>query len=128
MGQKDNPTFARGRDQRWIPGGFQGQRLGDALWKITGCGNISKGMFEAGVRRLRSSADAARCASHPCAAGVVIGRQGAEIEKVGSCAKKLINKGKEQKVSVFVQRREVNPRQERQLVARHRRAAVGRVS
>lgn len=135
MGQKVNPHGLRvgvikDWDSRWFA---KDSAFGDILvedYKLRKY--LKKRLFEAGVPKIEIERDAARVRIHiHCARpGVVIGRQGAEIEKIRLECEKLINKGKDQKVSVYVNVVEIrSPDKNAQLVAENIAAQlVGRVS
>lgn len=135
MGQKVNPHGLRvgvikDWDSRWFA---KDSAFGDILvedYKLRKY--LKKRLFEAGVPKIEIERDATRVRIHiHCARpGVVIGRQGAEIEKVRQECEKLINKGKDQKVNVFVNVVEVKSADKNaQLVAENIAAQlVGRVS
>jgi small subunit ribosomal protein S3 len=135
MGQKVNPHGLRvgvikDWDSRWFA---KDSAFGDILvedYKLRKY--LKKRLFDAGVPRIEIERDATRVRIHiHCARpGVVIGRQGSEIEKIRLACEKLINQGKDHRVNVFVNVVEVrSPDKNAQLVAENIAAQlVGRVS
>lgn len=135
MGQKVNPHGLRvgvikDWDSRWFA---KDNAFGDILVEDYQLRKyLKKRLFDAGVPKIEIERDAAKVKIHVhCARpGVVIGRQGTEIEKIRLECEKMINKNKENKVSVFVNVVEVkSPDKNAQLVAENIAAQlVGRVS
>ncbi len=135
MGQKVNPHGLRvgvikDWDSRWFA---KDNAFGDILVEDYQLRKyLKKRLFDAGIPKIEIERDAAKVKIHVhCARpGVVIGRQGSEIEKIRLECEKMINKNKENKVSVFVNVVEVkSPDKNAQLVAENIAAQlVGRVS
>ena len=107
MGQKVNPHGLRvgvikDWDSRWFA---KDNAFGDLLVEDYQLRKyLKKRLYDAGVAKIEIERDAAKVKIHiNCARpGIVIGRQGAEIEKVRLECEKMINKNKENKVNVFV--------------------------
>ena len=123
MGQKVNPHGLRvgvikDWDSRWFA---KDAAFGDILvedFKIRKF--LKKTLYAAGIPRIEIERDAAKVKIHiHCARpGMVIGKGGADIEKLRAQCEELINKGKEQKTSVFINIVEVrNVDKNAQLVA-----------
>ena len=135
MGQKVNPHGLRvgvikDWDSRWFA---KDNAFGDILVEDYQLRKyLKKRLFEAGIPKIEIERDATKVKIHiHCArAGVVIGRGGTEIEKIRQDCEKMINKGKDQPVSVFVNVVEVKAIDKNaQLVAESIAAQlVGRVS
>ncbi len=89
-------------------------------------------MFEAGVPRIEIERDATKIRIHiHCSRpGIVIGKGGAEIETLKAQVEKMVNKGKTEKLNVFINVVEVKqPDKNAQLVAENIAAQlVNRVS
>lgn len=107
MGQKVNPHGFRvgvikDWDSRWF---VRDDKFGDTLVEDYNLRKfLKKNLYEAGVPRIEIERDATKVRIHVhCARpGIVIGRGGAEIEKLRQQCEKLINKNREQKLQVFV--------------------------
>lgn len=123
MGQKVNPHGLRvgvikDWDSRWFA---KDAAFGDILvedFKIRKF--LKKTLYAAGIPRIEIERDAAKVKIHiHCARpGMVIGKGGADIEKLRAQCEALINRGKEQKTSVFINIVEVkNVDKNAQLVA-----------
>ena len=123
MGQKVNPHGLRvgvikDWDSRWFA---RDDAFGDILvedYKLRKF--LKKALYEAGIPRIEIERDATKVRIHiHCARpGVVIGRGGTEIEKIRKQCEEMINKGKAEKVAVFVNVVEVKqPDKNAQLVA-----------
>ncbi|WP_312641371.1 30S ribosomal protein S3 [Hydrogenoanaerobacterium sp.] len=123
MGQKVNPHGLRvgvikDWDSRWFA---KDNAFGDILvedYKLREF--LKKTLYAAGVPRIEIERDATKVRIHiHCARpGMVIGRGGSEIEKLRQQCEALINKGKANKVSVFLNIVEVKqPDKSAQLVA-----------
>ena len=135
MGQKVNPHGLRvgvikDWDSRWFA---KDSAFGDILVEDYQLRKyLKKRLFDAGVPKIEIERDAAKVRIHVhCARpGVVIGRQGTEIEKIRQECEQMINKGKENKLNVFVNVVEVKLADKNaQLVAENIAAQlVGRVS
>lgn len=135
MGQKVNPHGLRvgvikDWDSRWFA---KDNAFGDILVEDYQLRKyLKKRLFDAGIPRIEIERDAAKVKIHiHCARpGVVIGRQGSEIEKIRLACEKMINKNKENRVNVFVNVVEVKSADKNaQLVAENIAAQlVGRVS
>jgi small subunit ribosomal protein S3 len=135
MGQKVNPHGLRvgvikDWDSRWFA---KDNAFGDILVEDYQLRKyLKKRLYEAGVPKIEIERDADKVrinifCSRP---GVVIGRQGAEIEKLRQECQKMVNKGKENPAQVFVNVVEVKSADKNaQLVAENIAAQlVGRVS
>ena len=123
MGQKVNPHGLRvgvikDWDSRWFA---KDSAFGDILvedYKIRKY--LKKRLYDAGVPKIEIERDAKKVkinvfCSRP---GVIIGKQGADIEKLRVDCEKLVNKGKENPLEVFVNVTEVkSPDKNAQLVA-----------
>ena len=107
MGQKVNPHGLRvgvikDWDSRWFA---KDNAFGDILVEDYQLRKyLKKRLYEAGVPKIEIERDATKVkinifCSRP---GVVIGKQGAEIEKIRKECEKMINKGKENPAQVFV--------------------------
>ena len=135
MGQKVNPHGLRvgvikDWDSRWFA---KDSAFGDILVEDYQLRKyLKKRLFDAGVPKIEIERDAAKVKIHiHCARpGVVIGRQGTEIEKIRQECEKMINKNKENKLNVFVNVIEIKLADKNaQLVAENIAAQlVGRVS
>ena len=135
MGQKVNPHGLRvgvikDWDSRWFA---KDNAFGDLLVEDYQLRKyLKKRLYDAGVAKIEIERDAAKVKIHiNCARpGIVIGRQGAEIEKVRLECEKMINKNKENKVNVFVNVVEIKSADKNaQLVAENIAAQLeGRVS
>lgn len=135
MGQKVNPHGLRvgvikDWDSRWFA---KDNAFGDLLVEDYQLRKyLKKRLYDAGVARIEIERDAAKVKIHiHCARpGVVIGRQGSEIEKVRLECEKMVNKDKENKVNVLVNVVEVKSADKNaQLVAENIAAQLeGRVS
>lgn len=135
MGQKVNPHGLRvgvikDWDSRWFA---KDNAFGDILVEDYQLRKyLKKRLMEAGVPKIEIERDATKVKIHiHCARpGVVIGRGGTEIEKIRLECEKLVNKDRDQKVSVFVNVVEVkNADKNAQLVAENIAAQlVNRVS
>lgn len=107
MGQKVNPHGLRvgiikDWDSRWFA---KDNAFGDILVEDYQLRKyLKKRLFDAGVPKIEIERDATKVKIHiHCARpGVVIGRQGTEIEKVRLECEQMINKGKQTPVQVFV--------------------------
>ena len=135
MGQKVNPHGLRvgvikDWDSRWFA---KDNAFGDLLVEDYQLRKyLKKRLYDAGVAKIEIERDAAKVKIHiHCARpGIVIGRQGSEIEKVRLECEKMINKNKENKVNVFVNVVEIKSADKNaQLVAENIAAQLeGRVS
>ena len=135
MGQKVNPHGLRvgvikDWDSRWFA---KDNAFGDLLVEDYQLRKyLKKRLYDAGVAKIEIERDAAKVKIHiNCARpGIVIGRQGSEIEKVRLECEKMINKNKENKVNVFVNVVEIKSADKNaQLVAENIAAQLeGRVS
>ena len=135
MGQKVNPHGLRvgvikDWDSRWFA---KDNAFGDILVEDYQLRKyLKKRLYDAGIPKIEIERDATKVKIHiHCARpGVVIGRGGAEIEKVRQECEKLINKGKSQKQTVLVNVVEVRQADKNaQLVAENIAAQLeGRVS
>ena len=135
MGQKVNPHGLRvgvikDWDSRWFA---KDNAFGDILVEDYQLRKyLKKRLYDAGVAKIEIERDATKVKIHiNCARpGVVIGRQGAEIEKVRVECEKMINKNKENKVNVLVNVVEIKSADKNaQLVAENIAAQLeGRVS
>ena len=135
MGQKVNPHGLRvgvikDWDSRWFA---KDNAFGDTLvedYKIRKF--LKKTLFEAGVPRIEIERDATKIRIHiHCSRpGIVIGKGGDEIEKLKAQVEKMVNKGKTEKLNVFINVVEVKqPDKNAQLVAENIAAQlVNRVS
>ena len=114
MGQKVNPHGLRvgvikDWDSRWFA---KDNAFGDLLVEDYQLRKyLKKRLYDAGVAKIEIERDAAKVKIHiHCARpGIVIGRQGSEIEKVRLECEKMVNKNKENKANVFVNVVEVKP-------------------
>ena len=70
----------------------------------TSVNSLKKTLFEAGVPRIEIERDATKIRIHiHCSRpGIVIGKGGAEIEKLKAQVEKMVNKGKTEKLNVFI--------------------------
>ena len=135
MGQKVNPHGLRvgvikDWDSRWFA---QDNAFGDTLVEDYNIRKfLKKTLFEAGVPRIEIERDATKIRIHiHCSRpGIVIGKGGAEIEKLKAQVEKMVNKGKTEKLNVFINVVEVKqPDKNAQLVAENIAAQlVNRVS
>ena len=135
MGQKVNPHGLRvgvikDWDSRWFA---KDNAFGDLLVEDYQLRKyLKKRLYDAGVAKIEIERDAAKVKIHiHCARpGIVIGRQGSEIEKVRLECEKMVNKNKENKVNVFVNVVEIKSADKNaQLVAENIAAQLeGRVS
>ncbi len=123
MGQKVNPHGLRvgiikDWDSRWFA---NDSVFGDILVEDYNLRKyLKKTLFEAGVPRIEIERDATkvRIFIHCSRPGIVIGRGGSEIEKLRLKCEQFINKGKENKLAVFVNVVEIKqPDKNAQLVA-----------
>ncbi len=132
MGQKVNPHGLRvgvikDWDSRWFA---KDNAFGDILvedYKLRKF--LKKTLYGAGVPRIEIERDAAKVRIHiHCAKpGMVIGRGGAEIEKLRKQCEAMINKGKKEPVQVLVNIVEVKqPDKNAQLVAENIAAQLER--
>ncbi|MCI8622153.1 MAG: 30S ribosomal protein S3 [Provencibacterium sp.] len=123
MGQKVNPHGLRvgiikDWDSRWFA---RDNAFGDILvedYKLREF--LKKTLYAAGVPRIEIERDATKVRIHiHCAKpGMVIGKGGAEIEKLRKRCEEFINKGKKEKLNVFLNIVEVkSPDKNAQLVA-----------
>lgn len=107
MGQKVNPHGFRvgvikDWDSRWFA---RDDAFGDILVEDYNIRKfLKKTLYEAGIPRIEIERDATKVRIHiHCARpGIVIGKGGAEIEKLRIKCEQLINKGKTEKVAVFL--------------------------
>ncbi len=135
MGQKVNPHGFRvgvikDWDSRWFA---RDDAFGDILVEDFQLRKfLKKALHEAGIPRIEIERDATKVRIHiHCARpGIVIGKGGAEIEKLRQQCEELVNKGKEEKTQVFINVVEVKqPDKNAQLVAENIAAQlVNRVS
>ena len=135
MGQKVNPHGLRvgvikDLDSRWFA---KDNAFGDTLVEDYNIRKfLKKTLFEAGVPRIEIERDATKIRIHiHCSRpGIVIGKGGAEIEKLKAQVEKMVNKGKTEKLNVFINVVEVKqPDKNAQLVAENIAAQlVNRVS
>ena len=135
MGQKVNPHGLRvgvikDWDSRWFA---KDNAFGDTLVEDYNIRKfLKKTLFEAGVPRIAIERDATKIRIHiHCSRpGIVIGKGGAEIEKLKAQVEKMVNKGKTEKLNVFINVVEVKqPDKNAQLVAENIAAQlVNRVS
>ena len=135
MGQKVNPHGLRvgvikDWDSRWFA---KDNAFGDTLVEDYNIRKfLKKTLFEAGVPRIEIERDATKIRIHiHCSRpGIVIGKGGAEIEKLKAPVEKMVNKGKTEKLNVFINVVEVKqPDKNAQLVAENIAAQlVNRVS
>ena len=135
MGQKVNPHGLRvgvikDWDSRWFA---KDNAFGDTLVEDYNIRKfLKKTLFEAGVPRIEIERDATKIRIHiHCSRpGIVIGKGGAEIEKLKAQVEKMVIKGKTEKLNVFINVVEVKqPDKNAQLVAENIAAQlVNRVS
>lgn len=123
MGQKVNPHGLRvgvikDWDSRWFA---KDNAFGDILVEDYNIRKyLKKRLYDAGVPKIEIERDAKKVkinvlCSRP---GVIIGKQGADIEKLRVDCDKLVNKGKENPLEVFVNVTEIkSPDKNAQLVA-----------
>ena len=135
MGQKVNPHGLRvgvikDWDSRWFA---KDNAFGDLLvedYQLRK--HLKKSLYGAGVAKIEIERDATKVKIHiHCARpGMVIGRQGSEIEKIRLECEKMVNKNKENKVDVLVNVVEIKSADKNaQLVAENIAAQLeGRVS
>ena len=132
MGQKINPTGLRiGVIKNWESRWYANpNKFGDTLVEDY---NLREYLLEklapAGVPKVEIERDAKRVYIniHCAKPGMVIGRQGAEIEKLRAECEEMLNKGKEEKVQVFLNIVEVKqPDKNAQLVAENIAAQLER--
>ena len=123
MGQKVNPHGLRvgvikDWDSRWFA---RDDAFGDTLVEDYNLRKfLKKTLFDAGIARIEIERDATKVRIHlHCSRpGIVIGKGGAEIEKVRVQCEKLINKNRAEKLQVLVNVVEVKqPDKNAQLVA-----------
>lgn len=124
MGQKINPHGFRvgvikDWDSRWFA---KDEVFGDTLVEDYNLRkHLKQKLFAAGVPKIeieRTGDSKVRIHIHCAKPGMVIGRQGAEIEKLRLECEQLLNKGKEEKVQVFLNIVEIKqPDKNAQLVA-----------
>ena len=123
MGQKVNPHGLRvgvikDWDSRWFA---RDDAFGDILVEDYNLRKfLKKSLYAAGVPKIEieRTPTTVRIHSHSARPGVVIGKGGTEIEKLRQTCEKMVNKGKEQKVTVNVNVVEVKqPDKNAQLVA-----------
>lgn len=135
MGNKVNPHGLRvgvikDWDSRWFA---KDNAFGDILVEDYQLRKyLKKRLFDAGIPKIEIERDAAKVRIHiHCSRpGVVIGRGGSEIEKIRQECEKMVNKGKDQKVNVYVNVVEVKfAEKNAQLVSENiAQQLVGRVS
>lgn len=135
MGQKVNPHGLRvgvikDWDSRWFA---KDNAFGDILVEDYQLRKyLKKRLYDAGIPKIEIERDATKVKIHiHCSRpGVVIGKGGTEIEKIRLECEKMVNKGKDQKINVFVNVVEVKlADRNAQLVAENIAAQlVGRVS
>lgn len=133
MGQKVNPHGFRvgvikDWDSRWFA---KDEVFGDTLVEDYNLRKYLKNkLYGAGVPKVeieRTGDNKVRIHIHCAKPGMVIGRQGAEIEKLRLECEELLNKGKEEKVQVFLNIVEVkSPDKNAQLVAENIAAQLER--
>ncbi len=133
MGQKVNPHGFRvgvikDWDSRWFA---KDEVFGDILVEDYNLRKFLKQkLYAAGVPKIeieRTGDNKVRIHIHCAKPGMVIGRQGAEIEKLRAECEELLNKGKEEKVQVFLNIVEVKqPDKNAQLVAENIAAQLER--
>ena len=124
MGQKVNPHGLRvgvikNWDSRWFA---KDAVFGDTLVEDYNLRKFLKNkLYGAGVPKVeieRTGDNKVRIHIHCAKPGMVIGRQGSEIEKLRLECEQMLNKGKEEKVQVFLNIVEVKqPDKDAQLVA-----------
>ena len=124
MGQKVNPHGLRvgvikNWDSRWFA---KDAVFGDTLVEDYNLRKfLKKKLYGAGVPKIeieRTGDNKVRIHIHCAKPGMVIGRQGSEIEKLRLECEQMLNKGKEEKVQVFLNIVEVKqPDKDAQLVA-----------
>lgn len=133
MGQKVNPHGFRvgvikDWDSRWFA---KDEVFGDTLVEDYNLRKFLKNkLYAAGVPKIeieRTGDNKVRIHIHCAKPGMVIGRQGSEIEKLRLECEQLLNKGKEEKVQVFLNIVEVKqPDKNAQLVAENIAAQLER--
>ncbi|MBQ5323122.1 MAG: 30S ribosomal protein S3 [Oscillospiraceae bacterium] len=133
MGQKVNPHGLRvgvikNWDSRWFA---KDAVFGDTLVEDYNLRKfLKKKLYGAGVPKVeieRTGDNKVRIHIHCAKPGMVIGRQGSEIEKLRLECEQMLNKGKEEKVQVFLNIVEVKqPDKDAQLVAENIAAQLER--
>ena len=133
MGQKVNPHGLRvgvikNWDSRWFA---KDAVFGDTLVEDYNLRKFLKNkLYGAGVPKVeieRTGDNKVRIHIHCAKPGMVIGRQGSEIEKLRLECERMLNKGKEEKVQVFLNIVEVKqPDKDAQLVAENIAAQLER--
>ena len=132
MGQKVNPHGLRvgvikNWDSRWFA---KDEVFGDTLVSDYNIRKyLKKALQDAGVPKIEIERDShrVRVFVHCAKPGMVIGRQGSEIEKLRLECEQMLNKGKEEKVQVFLNIVEVKqPDKDAQLVAENIAAQLER--
>ena len=133
MGQKVNPHGFRvgvikNWDSRWFA---KDSVFGDTLVEDYNLRKFLKNkLYGAGVPKVeieRTGDNKVRIHIHCAKPGMVIGRQGSEIEKLRLECEQMLNKGKEEKVQVFLNIVEVKqPDKDAQLVAENIAAQLER--
>jgi len=133
MGQKVNPHGLRvgvikNWDSRWFA---KDSVFGDTLVEDYNLRKFLKNkLYGAGVPKVeieRTGDNKVRIHIHCAKPGMVIGRQGSEIEKLRLECEQMLNKGKEEKVQVFLNIVEVKqPDKDAQLVAENIAAQLER--
>ena len=133
MGQKVNPHGFRvgvikDWDSRWFA---KDEVFGDTLVEDYNLRKFLKNkLYAAGVPKIeieRTGDNKVRIHIHCAKPGMVIGRQGSEIEKLRLECEEILNKGKEEKVQVFLNIVEVKqPDKNAQLVAENIAAQLER--
>ena len=133
MGQKVNPHGLRvgvikNWDSRWFA---KDAVFGDTLVEDYNLRKFLKNkLYGAGVPKVeieRTGDNKVRIHIHCAKPGMVIGRQGSEIEKLRLECEQMLNKGKEEKVQVFLNIVEVKqPDKDAQLVAENIAAQLER--
>lgn len=133
MGQKVNPHgFRVGVIKNWDSRWFAKDAVfGDTLVEDYNLRKfLKKKLYGAGVPKIeieRTGDNKVRIHIHCAKPGMVIGRQGSEIEKLRLECEQMLNKGKEEKVQVFLNIVEVKqPDKDAQLVAENIAAQLER--
>ncbi|MBQ7874308.1 MAG: 30S ribosomal protein S3 [Oscillospiraceae bacterium] len=133
MGQKVNPHgFRVGVIKNWDSRWFAKDAVfGDTLVEDYNLRKfLKKKLYGAGVPKVeieRTGDNKVRIHIHCAKPGMVIGRQGSEIEKLRLECEQMLNKGKEEKVQVFLNIVEVKqPDKDAQLVAENIAAQLER--
>lgn len=133
MGQKVNPHgFRVGVIKNWDSRWFAKDAVfGDTLVEDYNLRKfLKKKLYGAGVPKIeieRTGDKKVRIHIHCAKPGMVIGRQGSEIEKLRLECEQMLNKGKEEKVQVFLNIVEVKqPDKDAQLVAENIAAQLER--